>query len=123
MIKQEVEWKESQLPQLIQSLKSIANDQISQLEKAVVGRGEWHFTPQYSSLVVTESHWFSGMSSAAKELHMKKVFSQKTVDAHLVKNTTVSTPCTQAAHALTSSEKMVRILCILFLVSLLIAVG
>ena len=104
VIKQEVEWKESQLPQLIQSLKSIANDQICQLEKAIVGWGEWHFTPQYSSLVVTESHWFSGMSTAAKELHMKKV-SQKTIDAHLVKNTTISTPRTQAAHALTSSER------------------
>ena len=75
LIKQEVEWKESQLPKLINSLKAITNDHYSELEKAVVNRGEWHFTAQYGSLVVSESLWFSQMSDAAKRQHMKKVYS------------------------------------------------
>ena len=49
LIKKEIEWKESQLPKLIDSLKAIANDHHSELEKAVVSRGEWHFTAQYES--------------------------------------------------------------------------
>ena len=69
LIKQEVEWKESQLPKLIDSLKAIANDE---LEKAVVSRGEWHLTPQYENLVVSESFWFSHMNDTAKKQHMKK---------------------------------------------------
>lgn len=71
-----MEWKESQLPKLIDSLKDITNDHYSELEKAVLNRGEWHFTAQYVSLVVSES-WFSQMSDAAKKQHMKKVFSHK----------------------------------------------
>ncbi len=104
VIKQEVEWKESQLPQLIESLKSITNDQNSEVEKAVVGRGEWHFTPQYKSLVVTESCWFSRMSDAAKKLHMNKVLSLNPFNAHSVKNATTScsTPHAQATRSLTS---------------------
>ena len=59
VIKQEVEWKESQLP--------LQNDQISQLEKATVGRGEWHFTSQYNSLMVTE---FSVCSHVTDTAHV-----------------------------------------------------
>ena len=58
VIKQEVEWKESQLPKLMDSLKSISNDHNSELEKAVIGRGVWHFIEQYSSLVVMSHHGF-----------------------------------------------------------------
>ena len=77
LIKQEVEWKESQLPKLINSLKAITSDHYSELEKAVINRGEWHFTAQYGSLVVSELLWFSQMSDAAKKQHMKRVFSHK----------------------------------------------
>lgn len=42
MIKLEVEWKESHLTKMIDSLKSITSDHNSELEKAVIGRGERH---------------------------------------------------------------------------------
>ena len=44
VIKQEVEWKESKLPVLVQHLKAIVDQHDSELEKAVVGRGEWKFS-------------------------------------------------------------------------------
>ena len=77
LIKQEVQWKESKLPQLIGNLKSIADDQVRETEKAVIGQGEWHFTNLYSSLIVPSVSWFSHMSDSAKNVHMKKVFSQR----------------------------------------------
>ena len=80
VIKQEVAWKENQLPKLIDSLKAIVTDHVSCLEKAVIGRGEWHFTKQYESLVVTEQRWFSQMSDSAKKLHMGKVNSMRPVN-------------------------------------------
>ena len=40
VIKQEVEWKENKLPQLISHLKTITAQHQAELEKAVVGRGE-----------------------------------------------------------------------------------
>lgn len=77
VIKQEVQWKESNLPKLIDNLKSIADDQIHETEKAVIGQGEWRFSEHYSSLVVSNISWFSQMSDSTKSIHMKKVFSQK----------------------------------------------
>ena len=56
IIKLEVEWKESKLPHLIES-----QDNVAELERAMVGRGEWHFSSAYESLVVSESRWFSEM--------------------------------------------------------------
>ena len=77
VIKQEVQWKESKLPQLIGNLKSITDDQVRETEKAVIGQGEWRFTEHHSSLMAPSVCWFSCMSDGVKKLHMKKVFSQK----------------------------------------------
>lgn len=79
LIKLEVDWKESSLPKVIDSLKKIADDNASELQKCVVGRGEWKFTPQYSSLSVAEYDWFHRLSDTKKKQHMKKVFSQKPI--------------------------------------------
>ena len=73
VIKQEVQWKENKLPVLIEHLKSIVVRQRSEVEKAVIGRGEWNFVSLYDSLKVADQQWFS-MPQNAKELHMKKVY-------------------------------------------------
>lgn len=44
VIKQEVEWKESKLPVLVNHLQAIVTQQGNELESAVIGRGEWKFT-------------------------------------------------------------------------------
>ena len=67
VIKQ-VEWKENKLPCLISHLKAITAQPAqhqAELEKAVIGRGEWHFCPQYTTLQVPESVWFSKMKPEA----------------------------------------------------------
>ena len=69
--KQEVEWKENKFPQLISHLKAITAQHQAELEKAIIGRGEWHFCPPYATLQVPESAWFSKMKSEAKKKHLK----------------------------------------------------
>ena len=90
VIKQEVQWKESKLPQLIDNLKSVTDDQIRETEKAVIGQGEWRFTEHHSCLMVTNVRWFSQMSDGAKRMHMKKVFSQKPSSDSLSSHSSVS---------------------------------
>lgn len=51
------------MPMLIEHLKSITDRHKGELEKAVVERGEWHFTPEYSHLQVSQVTWFSRMNS------------------------------------------------------------
>lgn len=73
VIKKEVDWKENKLPILIEHLRSVTDRYKEELEKAVVGRGEWRFTPEYCQLEVSEVTWFSKMNVASKEKHMKEV--------------------------------------------------
>ena len=78
VIKQEVEWKENKLPQLIDKLKTIVDENCAEFERAVIGHGAWHFISQYKSMAVSKLDWFSKTESARKS-HMKKLFSQKPV--------------------------------------------
>lgn len=73
IIKQEVQWRENKLPTLIEHLKTITAQHQAELEKAIIGRGEWHFCSEYTYLQVSESVWFSSMKSEAKDKHLKKV--------------------------------------------------
>ena len=82
------------LPQLIESLRAIAEDQVRLLENAVVGQGEWHLTEQYNELTISRSRWFSNTSENAKKLHMRKVFNVKPVSSLSTEDSTLGTSST-----------------------------
>lgn len=84
VIKLEVEWKETKLPVLIGHLRAITNQHVSELEKAVIGRGEWHFIAPYACLKFPAITWFS-LKQDAKERHMKKVLTYE-LEAAAVKS-------------------------------------
>ena len=68
-----------------------------ELEKSIVGRGQWHFTESYSHLIVSEASCFSQMSAEAKKRHINKVLCCKPVST--------STPnCTNQASLSVSIE-------------------
>ena len=72
VLKQEVNWKEQKLPQLIKHIKSVVDRQKSEVEMAVIGRGQWKFSNEYADLLVSDMTWFSNMSDDMKTKHMKK---------------------------------------------------
>ena len=72
VIKQEVNWKESKLPVLIDHLKAITEQHDEELKRAIIGRGEWKFTTAFKHLQVPQATWFS-QNSEFKEKHVKKV--------------------------------------------------
>ncbi len=54
IIKQQVKWKENKLPVVIEHLKAIVNRHTSEMEKAVIGRGEWSFISSYHHLKISD---------------------------------------------------------------------
>ena len=82
VIKQEVDWKESKLPVLVEHLRSVVKRHNAELEKAVIRIGEWQFTTQYQQLEVPESTWFE-MPPECQEKHMKKVLTFSIVPSKL----------------------------------------
>ena len=68
----QVEWKENNLPVLVDHLKAICDRQVAETHKAVIGRGEWKFEQQYSYLEVPEQLWFQ-KSQQQRNTHLNKV--------------------------------------------------
>ena len=94
VIKQEVNWKESKLPVLIDHLKAVVHQHVEELQKAVIGRGEWKFKSLYRHLRVPQALWFS-KTTEFKEKHMKKVQSTEVKGQALPSrggNSTLSVP-------------------------------
>ena len=95
VIKQEVAWKESKLPVLIEHLKAVVCQHIEELQKAVIGRGEWRFKSLYRHFQVPQAIWFS-KTAEFKERHIKKVQSAEVKGhdpaSHASDNSTLSVP-------------------------------
>ena len=81
VIKMEVQWKENKLPFLISHLENITMQHQSEMEKAIIGRGEWSLCLQYASLQVVESMWFCRMTPDEKQKHLKKVQTSQVMPA------------------------------------------
>jgi conjugal transfer/entry exclusion protein len=60
--------------QLSKNLYKLVTDQSQEVEKAVIGMGEYHFKPAYQHLNVDTTKWFN-MSPEQRQKHMKKVIS------------------------------------------------
>ena len=59
--------------QLTDNMFDLINIQLKEIEKAIIGMGEYRFKPAYGNLEVASNKWFL-MSSQQREKHMKKVF-------------------------------------------------
>ena len=55
VIKNQVSYKSHQLVQLIEHLKAVVDEQEREVERAVIGWGNYHFKEQYSSLQIPKS--------------------------------------------------------------------
>ena len=55
----------------------------AEIEKAIIGRGEWYFCSQYASLQVPESTWFGGINYDEKQKHLKKVLKTPVIPVNL----------------------------------------
>lgn len=94
VIKQEVDWKESKLPVLIDHLKTVVDQHVNELQKAVIARGEWKFISPYKHLQIPQAIWFSKNSRGKKcssserwQFHSQCTISKLWTDKHCRKYT------------------------------------
>lgn len=75
VIKSKVEFKKSELPDFLDKVKDAIDEQERELEKAILGRGKYKLSDKYKKYEVNEDDWFTRMSVAQRETHIKKVSS------------------------------------------------
>ena len=72
VIKVKVEYKRSELPEFINKLHDLCEEQEREVERAVLRQGKYRLRPQYRHLEVSESKWFK-MTREQRARHLKKV--------------------------------------------------
>ena len=57
VLKSKMDYKKSDVPQLVRKLKELANDQIQEIENALLNKGKYVLKESYHSMAITESQW------------------------------------------------------------------
>lgn len=81
MLKRKVNHKKNDLPEFIDQLKQLVDEQDRELERAVIGRGKFQFRKEFRSLEIKETDWFR-MSREQRENHLSKIAKVNLPSAH-----------------------------------------
>lgn len=74
LIKRKVDYKKHQLPQFIDIVHELVDEQNREVKRAIVNRGKWRLRSHYQFLEVPESVWFT-MSMQQRQKHLSKAHS------------------------------------------------
>ena len=58
VLKHQAEYKPQELPAFVQTMKDLFEEQKQEIEKAMIGVGEYQLLPAYSNLEIPHSQWF-----------------------------------------------------------------
>lgn len=58
LLKEEVQYKSSQLPDFVEKMKRLMEGQRQEIERAIIGSGEYRLRNEYRNLAVESSKWF-----------------------------------------------------------------
>lgn len=72
LLKNKVDCRRSQLPDFLNKLKEVIDEQDQELSRAVIGKGKYMLRPGFKKLWISEAKWFSIKEEARKQ-HLFKV--------------------------------------------------
>jgi hypothetical protein len=58
LLEEEVQYKSSQLPEFVDKMRSLMEGQRQEIERAIIGSGEYRLRNEYRNLAVESSKWF-----------------------------------------------------------------
>ena len=75
VLKSKVDYRKNELPEFLDKLKSVIDEQERELERAIIGRGKYKLCDDFKRLEISEDEWFTKMSVSQREAHVKRVLS------------------------------------------------
>ena len=75
VLKSKVDYKKSELPEFLDKLKSVIDEQERELERAIIDRGKYKLCEKFKKMEISENEWFTKMSGSQREAHIKRVLS------------------------------------------------
>ena len=73
VLKNKVDYKKSELPEFLEKLKEVINEQEREIERAVINRSKYRLPPEFRSFEKTEEKWFLKMTVLQRQKHLEKL--------------------------------------------------
>ena len=73
LLKNQVEFKRSDVPVFLDQLQSAIDEQQKEVERAIIDAGKYKFRDQFKHLIKSEEEWFFRMSLIQKQNHIKRI--------------------------------------------------
>ena len=71
VLKRKVDYKKNELPEFLEQLRKVIDEQQHELERAIINKGKYRLSCEHKKLEISEDHWFMNMSKAQREEHIK----------------------------------------------------
>ena len=71
VLKQTVDWKPQSLPSLVEKLHTVIIGQYNDIERAIIGRGNFTLHPAYANFAVHQSKWIT-LDEQRRKRHMQR---------------------------------------------------
>ena len=65
----------SELPEFLDKLKTVIDEQERELERAIIDRGKYKLCEKFKKMEISENEWFTKMSVSQRAAHIKCVLS------------------------------------------------
>jgi hypothetical protein len=96
VLKQSVQWRPQQLPELVLKLKALVIGQHTEADRALVGRGDMQLMPSHIRHRVSLDHWKS-MSAEQRQKAVNSCFRQTTIQSSTSTDGDLTVPLTPGA--------------------------
>lgn len=73
VLKHKVEYKRNELPDFLDKLREVMEEQEREVERAVVDCGKYKFQERFRNLQKSEHEWYTKMSFTQRSTHLKRV--------------------------------------------------
>ena len=108
VIKQKTNYKMSEWPDFCCLAKQLIDEQKNEIEKAVIGVGEYRFDEHFKHLQIPLSKWFS-MSQGEQRKHLNKIHEvslQESSELHVPREVLMKDNEATTSHCFTSENKL-----------------
>ena len=75
VLKSKMNYKKHELSVFVDKLKEVVDEQVRELERAIIDRGKYRFCEQFKKFEVCENKWFLKISIEQRQSHIKRVLS------------------------------------------------
>ena len=75
VLKHKMDYQKKELPEFLDKLKSVVDDQECEMERSIIGGGKYELCEKFKKMEKTEEEWFMKMNLSQSQAHIRRLSS------------------------------------------------